>query len=49
MKSIEELGGELCNYCQNKDHKNNPSLTTINRWCDEAYENYKDEMEEGEE
>lgn len=50
MKTVEQLGDELCKYCKDTDFGDNKEYTSADnywscegRWCDKAYQNYLEE------
>jgi hypothetical protein len=53
IKTIEELGEELCQYCRFTEYgerkaNTNPHNLCEGRFCDEAYEYYLEAMKEEE-
>lgn len=53
MRTLEELGDELCNYCpllkeakRTHTHGDQPTFCSDSGYCDKAYANYQDECTE---
>lgn len=54
MESYLELGEELCEYCRCTDYgaEEPPKVTKFNlgcegNWCEEAYQKYKEDINNG--
>jgi len=45
IKTVEELGDEVCGYCEYGDIPQSIHFLCEGRWCGEAYANYIEENE----